>query len=183
MNEFFDIKWYEGLYAINRLWQIFSYKKRWWKGKWIILKPKIWKHWYEYANLWKGRKSKWERVHRLVAHAFIPNPENKPFINHINRIKTDNRVENLEWCTQSENVLHSFKLGRIPTWQKFIIQKTLCWKILCIYESLSEAARKTWAYQSNISRCAKWLRRTCKWYVWEYQNIANAKKGTSYLYN
>ncbi len=59
----------------------------------------------------KNNKARTESIHRLVAETFIPNPLNKPFINHKNGIKTDNRTENLEWCTGSENQLHSIKSG------------------------------------------------------------------------
>lgn len=58
---------------------------------------------YECVSLWKNGKGKRLQVHRLVAIAFIPNPNNLPCVDHINTIKTDNRVENLRWCTQKEN--------------------------------------------------------------------------------
>ena len=65
------------------------------------------------------------QVHRLVADAFIPNPDGKPFINHIDANRTNNHIENLEWCTGSENARHSFKLGiskRFPHHEKAVMR-------------------------------------------------------------
>lgn len=68
---------------------------------------------YMSVALYKDGKAKHVRVHRLVAQAFIPNPCNKPYINHIDGNRVNNNVENLEWCTQKENVHHSiYVLGR-----------------------------------------------------------------------
>lgn len=77
------------------------------------------------------------KAHRLVATAFIDNPENKPFVNHKNGIKTDNRVENIEWCTPQENVNHAKKNGLIPLGQKCGKAKLFPIDVLIIREAFS----------------------------------------------
>ena len=93
-----DIEGYEGLYQISNLGRI----KSSYNGKEKILKP-FDNHGYFRIQLYKNGVRKKETIHRLVAKAFIPNPENKPYIDHINTIRTDNRVENLRWVTHEEN--------------------------------------------------------------------------------
>lgn len=66
---------------------------------------------YERVSLCKNNKLSQKLVHRLIAEAYIPNNDNKPFVNHINGIKNDNRVENLEWVTSSENIKHAHSTG------------------------------------------------------------------------
>lgn len=107
------IKGYEGLYEVSNLGKVKS-----------LVKPgapieRILKYWmsgrkgrrYPYVSLTKGNKKKGFLIHRLVAVAFIPNPLNKPFVNHIDGNKLNNRHSNLEWCTTSENQKHAYRTG------------------------------------------------------------------------
>ncbi len=76
-----------------------------------ILKPTLNRDGYQMVVLMISGKRHYKSVHRLIAESFISNPENKPTVNHKNGVKTDNRVSNLEWCTQSENVRHAVDTG------------------------------------------------------------------------
>lgn len=99
---------YEGLYSITEDGRIWSYYRNKWK------KPQLDKDGYLTISLYKNRKRKGYLFHRLVAQTYIPNPENKPEVNHKNGIKDDNRVEDLEWVTRKENSIHAYETGLTP---------------------------------------------------------------------
>jgi len=104
MESWIEIVGFEGLYAISSHGRVKSIKRR------LIKKQSI--KWEYYSiNLWRNGNTWCKRVHRLVAEAFKPNPENKPQVNHKDGNKLNNRASNLEWATRSENTVHSFKNG------------------------------------------------------------------------
>jgi predicted XRE-type DNA-binding protein len=105
-----DIKGYEGVYQVSNLGNIKSINYNHTGVSKNLIGGII--TGYHAVNLYGNGYRKF-KVHRIVALHFIPNPENKPMINHINNIRTDNRVENLEWCTHQENMDHAVKMNLI----------------------------------------------------------------------
>ena len=98
-----DIPEYEGFYCATEDGRIFSTHSN------RFLKPKN-GTWYTQLKLCKDGYQAPIRVHTLIARTFIQNPNNYPEVNHKNGIKTDNRVENLEWCTRQNNIIHSYRI-------------------------------------------------------------------------
>lgn len=114
-------------------------------------------------------------VHRLVAEAFIPNPDNKPQVNHKDGNKTNNYISNLEWVTRKENIRHSFDcLGRVSTAGKFRKSSKPVIQLLdnveiSEYSSISEAYKLTSIPYSNISKCCNGLRKKAGGFKWEFK--------------
>lgn len=104
------ISGYEHLYEISNIGRVKSLGNNRFKIDKMVKLAKD-KNGYSYVCLWKKGLGKKIKIHRLVATAFIPNPDNKPMVNHKNGIKTDNRVKNLEWCSCKENVAHAILSG------------------------------------------------------------------------
>lgn len=112
MKEFKVIDGFED-YAVNRLGDVLSTKK--YGGNYRILKQnKDRKYGYKYVTLMKDKKAVTKKIHRLVAEAFIPKPDGKKIINHKDGNKSNNRCDNLEWVTHSENTNHSYANGLQP---------------------------------------------------------------------
>lgn len=174
MNEVWkDINGYEGLYKISSLGRVKSlnYKRT---GKERILKLDIDGKGYIQVVLCKNGRGKMHRVHRLVAQAFIPNPDNLPCINHRDECKTNNIVDNLEFCSYKYNLTYGSRIKRVSEKQingkasKKVFQYTLNGEFVAEYPSTMEVQRQLGYSQGNISLCCNGKLKTAYGYIWSY---------------
>ncbi len=186
---FKDVSGYEGSYQVSNLGRVKSLERTRLTNKGgstkvneRILYSNTDSNGYEYVSLSKGGTMKSLKVHRLVGLCFIPNPENKPQINHKNGIKSDNNYHNLEWCTCRENAIHAFQLGlRLPNnyWlgktgslhNKSIpvSQYTLDGEFIKSYGSMREAEREAGTHGTLISKVCNGIYKQAGGFKWEYK--------------
>lgn len=143
-----DVPGYSGLYQVSNLGRVMSYRNQYGHGPRIIHGEKT-KSGYIQVKLNKERF----KVHRLVALAFIPNPDGFPQINHKNEIKTDNRAENLEWCTGKYNVNYGTAIERRS---KKRGKPVLCIETGNVFESCKAAGREMNLDFSHIAKCCRY---------------------------
>jgi hypothetical protein len=162
MEIFKEIKGYENLYQVSNQGRIYGVKR----GK--FLRPLLNNNGYMMVNLCKDNKLKKCLIHRLVANAFIPNPLNLSDVNHRSEIKTDNRVENLEWMSHKENCNYGMKKIKVS---KKILQFTKDGKFVKEYPSAIEASRQTRISNQSISQCCLGKTHSAGKYIWKFKEV------------
>lgn len=165
-----DIEGYEGLYKISNLGKVKSLNYHM-TGKERILKPGKDNHGYLFVILYKEGKHKTCTVHRLVAEAFIPNPDKLPCVNHKDENPLNNNLNNLEWCTHKYNINYGTAIERAIvalTNRKDMSKPVKCLETGKIYPSTIEAQRETGIRNGNISHCCLGNRKTAGGYHWRY---------------
>ena len=132
-----------------------------------ILKPQLRRDGYLRHCLYENNKQKNLLLHRIVATAFIDNPEGKPQVNHIDENKLNNDLSNLEWCTVRENMIHGTRTKRIAEKNfKKVIQLDLNDNVLNVFESMKQAERETGIDTSHISKCCNGKAKSAGGFKW-----------------
>ena len=163
-----DIEGFDGKYQISNMGNLrsFTFVK---KGE--LIKPATDKRGYKIVMLSRGTRDKTytTRIHRLVAKHFIPNPLNLPQVNHKDENKTNNRVDNLEWCTHLYNQNYGTKNQRIGEKNKISNGKPVyCIELDRVFCSAAEAARFVGRNPTNVSVVCRGKEKSCAGYHWKY---------------
>lgn len=166
-----NINGYEGLYQVSNTGLIKSFRK--WKRAGMpseyILNPSISNTGYCQVTLYDGNERHKFLVHRLVATAFIPNPENYSYVNHKDENKLNNSVDNLEWCTmQYNNNYGTAKLRSSITKSKPVEQYLPSGQLVAKYICISIASDLTGVPKSGIKSCCQGKCSSSKGYIWKY---------------
>ena len=178
-----DIPGFEGYYQASNLGRVKSLdryvnsrypgSKMLKKGK--ILSPKVSNKGYLETTLMIEGKCFYKRIHQLIALTFLPNPNNYLQINHINEVKTDNRVENLEWCTAQQNI------EAYTTQRNIVYQYSLKGKLIKVWNSLTRAAEYVSGDKTGIHHCCVGYlsngnpKKTYLGYIWSYTPLSNSE--------
>lgn len=163
-----DITGYEGLYQVSNLGNVKSlnYNRT---GQEKILKAINHKCGYLRVTLYKNSKCVTYRLHRLVAQAFIPNPDNLPEVNHKDEDKSNNCVNNLEWCDSKYNINYGTGITRSKEKRsKAVLGYHKKDNYIVEYPSIHEAARALGIKSSNICNCCNGKIKSYKGFVWRY---------------
>lgn len=156
-----DVVGYEGLYGITPEGEVYSYKRK------KFLKPRDNKKGYLQVGLCKDGKEKNHLIHRLVAEAYIPNPENLPMINHKDENKSNNCLQNLEWCDNKYNCNYGTRNERkSDKLKKTVIQYDLDGNFIKEWKSATDVGREV---RFGIYQCVNGKRKTAFGYIWKYK--------------
>lgn len=159
-----DIPDYEGLYQVSNLGKIRSCKNN------KVRKQVKQKSGYMRIILTKNSKQKATSVHILVAKCFVKNQNNYRYVNHVDGDKTNNKANNLEWVTASQNMKHALETGLIKPhpWSVKVSQYSLDGKLIKTWNRMADVARFLNCHHSQISDCCRGKQNTCKGYIWKY---------------
>lgn len=153
-------------YEVSNLGRVCSFKGKYPRIRKLCKHPKG----YLYVILCTDGKNVGKRVHRLVAEAFIPNPESKPHVNHIDEDKLNNVAENLEWVTCMENNNHGTRNKKVAMrLGKAVVQYTTDGVFMAEYSSIHEAERVTGIAKSSICKVCRGKLKTAGGYEWCYE--------------
>lgn len=151
MEKYIDIKGYEGIYQVSNLGNIKSIK---YLNTERVLRVYVNPDGYEYIGLWKYGMCAKYKVHLIVAHNWLDKIEGKKYINHKDGNKTNNKVDNLEWCTKSENTKHAYDIGLMDNVIESTSKVVVDINTGVFYNSAREVAR---LYGYNHSTLYNWL--------------------------